>query len=102
MIIYILIIEYILISNSRIMMIYKIFQDMNEKILKEYHNLNIIFFNCRIMMIYFLLFFMQDDYIKNIILIFEFILNSIIFNEYEQINQCYELNIIINFKMQLK
>ena len=72
---------------------------MNEKNLKEYHNLNITFFNYKIMMIYSLLFFMQSDYIKNIISTLEFMLNSIIFNEYEQINQCYELNVIINFKI---
>src|SRR5947207_15292860 len=102
MTIYIFIVEYILISNLRIMMICKMLQDMNKKILKEYYNLNIILFNCRIMMIYSFLFFMQNDYIKNIISIFKFILNSIVFNEYEQINQCYELNNIMNFKMQLK
>ena len=84
------------------MIICKMLQDMNKKILKEYYNLNIILFNCKIVMIYFLLFFIQNDYVKNIILTFEFILNSIIFNEYKQINQCYELNITMNFKMQLK
>src|SRR5947207_9602644 len=99
MIIYIFIIEYILISNSRIMMIYKMLQDMNEKILKEYHSSNIMPFNCRIVMIYFLLFFMQGDYIKNIVSMLGFVLNSIIFNGYEQINQCYELNITMNFKI---
>ena len=69
-----------------IIMIYKIFQDMNKKDLKEYYNLNIILFNYKSIMIYFFLFFMQIDYIKNIILILEFILNSIIFNKYEYIN----------------
>src|SRR5437762_10508038 len=102
MIIYISIIKHALIPNSRIMMIYKILQDMNKKILKKYYNPNITLFNCRIMIIYFLLFFMQDDYIKNIISILEFVLNSIVFNEYEQINQSYGLNIIMNFKMQLE
>ena len=104
MTIYIFIIEYILIPNSRIimMMICKMLQDMNEEILKECHNLNIILFNYKIMMIYSLLFFMQDDYIKNIISTLGFVLNSIVFNEYEQINQCYGLNVIMNFKMQLK
>ena len=58
---------------------------MNKKNLKEYYNLNIILFNYRNIIIYFLLFFIQIDYIKNIILILEFILNSIIFNEYEYI-----------------
>ena len=55
----------------------------NEKNLKEYHNLNIILFNYKIAIIYSLFFFMQIDYIKNIILILEFMLNLIIFNEYE-------------------
>ena len=99
MIIYIFIIKYTLISNSRIMMIYKIFQDINEKILKEYYNFNIILFNCKIMMIYSLLFFMQIDYIKNIALMLGFVLNSIVFNEYEYINQSYELNATMNCKM---
>ena len=99
MIIYIFIIEYILISNSRMMMIYKMLQDINEKILKEYYNSNIILFNYRIIMIYSLLFFMQINYIKNIISILGFILNSIVFNEYECIKQSYKLNIIINFEM---
>ena len=78
-----LIVEYALISNSRMIIICKILQDMNEKILKECYNLNITFFNYRIMIIYSLLFFIQDDYIKNIISTLEFMLNSIIFNEYE-------------------
>src|SRR5947207_15555194 len=101
MTIYIFIIEYALISNSRMIMmiICRMLQDINEKILKECHNLNITFFNCRIMMIYSLFFSMQSDYIKNIISTLEFMLNSIVFNEY---NQCYELNVIMNFKMQLK
>jgi len=77
-------------------------QDMNEKNLKECHNLNIIFFNYRNVMIYSFLFFMQIDYVKNIILMLEFMLNSIVFIEYEYIKQIYELNIIMNFKMQLK
>ncbi len=83
-------------------MIYKMLQDMNEKNLKECHNLNIIFFNYRNVMIYSFLFFMQIDYVKNIILMLEFMLNSIVFIEYEYIKQIYELNIIMNFKMQLK
>ena len=79
--------------------IYKIFQDINKENLKEYYNFNIIFFNYRNIMIYSLLFSMQIDYIKNIILIFEFILNLIIFNRYKYIKQNYELNNIINFKI---
>ena len=102
MTIYALIVACILILNSRMIMIYKIFQDMNKKDLKECHNLNIILFNCKIAMIYSPLFFTQIDYIKNTILMLGFILNSIVFNEYEQINQCYELNVIMNFMMQLK
>ena len=102
MIIYILIIEYALISNSRMIMMCKMLQDMDEEDLKECHSLNIILFNCRIVMIYSLLFFMQSDYVKNIISTLEFVLNSIVFNEYEQINQYYELNVIMNFKMQLE
>ena len=75
---------------------------MNEKNLKECHNLNIIFFNYRNVMIYSFLFFMQIDYVKNIILMLEFMLNLIVFIEYEYIKQIYELNIIMNFKMRLK
>src|SRR5947207_1775905 len=97
--IYKYIVIYILISNLKMIMICKILQNMNEKNLKEYHNLNIILFNYRNMIIYSLLFFMQIDYIKNTTLMLEFILNSIIFNEYECIKQNYELNIIINFKI---
>src|SRR5947207_15008075 len=100
--IYKYIIIYILISNLKMIIIYKILQDMNKKNLKEYHNLNIILFNYKNVMIYSLFFFMQVDYIKNIILMLRFVLNSIVFIEYEQINQCCELNIIINFEMQLK
>src|SRR6266496_6382655 len=96
------IVVYILISNLMMIMIYKMLQDMNEKNLKECHNLNIIFFNYRNVMIYSFLFFMQIDYVKNIILMLEFMLNSIVFIEYEYIKQIYELNIIMNFKMQLK
>src|SRR5436190_1641561 len=96
------IIVLILISNLTMIMIYKMLQDMNEKDLKEYSNLNIILFNYRNMMIYSLLFFMQIDYIKNTILMLGFVLNSIVFNEYEYIKQTYELNDIMNFKMQLK
>ena len=96
------IVVYILISNLMMIMIYKMLQDMNEKNLKECHNLNIIFFNYRNVMIYSFLFFMQIDYVKNIILMLEFMLNSIVFIEYEYIKQIYELNIIMNFKMRLK
>src|SRR5437762_12931717 len=102
MTIYTPVVEHALIPNSRMMTICRMLQDMNEKILKECHSPNIILFNCRIVMIYSLLFFMQSDYVKNIVSMLEFVLNSIIFNEYEQINQCYELNVIMNFKMQLK
>src|SRR5947207_15877386 len=100
--IYTPVIEHALISNPIMIMIMicKILQDMNEKDLKEYHNLNIILFNYKSIMIYSLFFFMQIDYIKNIILMLRFILNSIVFNGYEQINQCYVLNIIMNFEMQ--
>src|SRR5438876_10358084 len=104
MLIYMLIVEHALIPNPRMIMtmICKILQDMNEENLKEYHNLNIILFNYRNVMIYSLLFSMQINYVKNIISMLRFILNPIVFNEYEQINQCYELNAIMNFEMQLK
>src|SRR5947207_11547280 len=102
MTIYTPIVEYALILNSRMMTICRMLQDMNEEVLKECHSLNIMLFNCRIVMMYSLLFFMQGDYVKNIMSTLEFVLNSIVFNEYEQINQCYGLNVIMNFKMQLE
>src|SRR5947207_12546360 len=104
MTIYTLITEYALISNPRMIMmtICRMLQDMNKKVLKEYHSLNITLFNCRIVVIYSLLFSMQSDYVKNTVSTLEFVLNSIVFNRYEQINQCYELNVTMNFKMQLE
>src|SRR5947207_14763338 len=94
------IVVYTLISNLRIIMMCKMLQNMNEEDLKECHSLNIILFNYRNMMIYSLLFFMQIDYAKNIVSMLVFVLNSIIFNEYERIKQSYDLNVIMNFKMQ--
>src|SRR5947207_810263 len=102
MTIYMPIVEHALIPNSRMMTICRMLQDMNEEILKECHNPNIMLFNCRIVMMYSLLFSMQGDYVKNIVSTLGFVLNPIVFNEYEQINQCYELNVIMNFKMQLE
>src|SRR5947207_5442828 len=102
MTIYTPIVEHALIPNPRMMTICRMFQDMNEKVLKECHSPNIMLFNCRIVVIYSLLFFMQSDYVKNTVSTLGFVLNSIVFNEYEQINQCYELNVTMNFKMQLE
>ena len=77
-------------------------QDMDEEDLKECHSLNIMLFNYRSVMIYFLLFSMQVGYVKNIALMLGFVLNPIVFNEYEHINQSYGLNVTMTFKMQLE
>jgi hypothetical protein len=75
---------------------------MDEEDLKEYHSLNIMLFNCRIVMVYSLLFSMQVDYVKNTVSMPGFVLNPIVFNGYEQINQSYGLNVIMDFMMQLE
>src|SRR5947207_13633780 len=97
--IYTPVIEHALIPNPRMIMIMicKILQDMNEENLKEYHNLNIMLFNYRNVMIYSLFFSTQVDYVKNIMLMLRFVLNPIVFIEYEQINKCCGLNVIIKF-----
>ena len=70
------------------------------EVLKEFHCLNIMLFNYTSMMVYSLLFFMQVDYVKNIVLMLGFALNPIVFNGYGQIKQSYEQTVTMGFKMQ--
>ena len=45
---------------------------------------------------------MQVDYVKNTVSMPGFVLNPIVFTGYEQINQHYGLNAIMDFEMQLE
>src|SRR5947207_6268736 len=104
MLIYMPVVEHALIPNPRMIMIMicKILQDMDEEDLKEYHSLNTMLFNYRSVMVYSLLFSTQVDYVKYTVLMLGFVLNPIVFNGYEQINQCWGLNAIMDFEMQLE
>src|SRR6266496_2193195 len=102
MTIYTPVVEHALIPNPRMMTICRMLQDMDEEVLKECHSPNITLFNCRIVVVYSLLFSMQGDYVKNTVSTLGFVLNPIVFNGYEQINQCYGLNVTMDFKMQLE
>ena len=75
---------------------------MEEEDLKECHSPNNILFNYKSVMIYSLLFSMPIDYVKNSVLMLGSMLNPIVFNEYERIKHNYELNITMDFKMQLE
>src|SRR5438046_9738709 len=68
-----------LIPNRRMIVM---FQDMDGEVLKVFHCLNIMLFNYTSVMVYSLLFFMQVDYVKNIVLMLGFALNPIVFNGY--------------------
>src|SRR5437773_430211 len=94
------VIVHTLIPNRRMIVMRKMLQDMDGEVLKEFHCLNIMLFNYTSVMVYSLLFFMQVDYVKNIVLMLGFALNPIVFNGYGQIKQSYEQTITMGFKMR--
>src|SRR5437773_12217328 len=85
-------------ASRRMIVMCKMLQDMDREVLKEFHCLNIMLFNYTSMMVYSLLFFMQVDYVKNIVLMLGFVLNPIVFNGYGQIKQSYKQTVTMGFK----
>src|SRR5436190_9420348 len=82
------------------MMMNKMFQDMDGEDLKECRSLNIMLFNYTSVMVYSLLFFMRVDYVKNIALMLGFAPKPIVFNGYGQIKRSYEQTVTMGFKMR--